>query len=245
MSKINPPGLSRWHHFYMADHYLRFADRTDAGRQLGEKLAGMKLVDPVIYALPRGGVPVAAQVAHMLHAPLDLILVRKIGAPGNPEVALGAIAEGSNRIEMNEHIRQISGATDTFIRRAQAQQLAELDRRKERYLGDRPRENPADRTAIVIDDGLATGATMKAALRALKDQGARRIVVALPVAPESALAALTGLADDIVCLLRARLFRGVGAFYRDFRQLTDEDVIRLMAQFPANGGKAARIISQR
>jgi erythromycin esterase-like protein/predicted phosphoribosyltransferase/dienelactone hydrolase len=217
----------------MDEHFLRFTDRADAGRQLGEKLAGMKLANPVVYALPRGGVPVAAQVAQRLDAPLDLILVRKIGAPGNPELALGAIAEGAaDKIMMNEHIRRLSGASNAYIERAHAEQRAELERRKKKYLGDRRREDPAGRTAIVIDDGLATGATMKAALRSLKDNGARRIVVALPVAPESALTELTGLADDIVCLLRAQTFHGVGAFYRDFSQLSDEEVIRILAQIP-------------
>lgn len=209
---------------------MKFENRTDAGRRLGSKLAGMPLTDPVVFALPRGGVPVATQIAHRLHAPLDLILVRKIGAPGNPELALGAIAEGSDQIVMNDHVRQLSGASDAYIARAHAEQRAELERRRARYLGTRTRENPAGRTAIVVDDGLATGATMKAALRALKDRGARRIIVALPVTPEIALAELTGRADDIVCLVRPARFPGVGAFYRDFSQLTDEEVIRQLTQ---------------
>ena len=217
----------------MDDHYLRFADRADAGRQLAGKLATMGLRDPVVYALPRGGVPVAAEVARKLNAPLDLILVRKIGAPGNPELALGAIAEGApDDILMNENVRHLTGASDSYVRQAHAEQLAELERRKKTYLGDRHRQDPAGRTAIVIDDGLATGATMKAALNALRRNGARRIVVALPVAPESALSELSGLADDVVCLLRATMFRGVGAFYRDFSQLTDETVIAQLNQFP-------------
>lgn len=197
---------------------------------MGQKLVGMQLCDPVVFALPRGGVPVAAQIAHLLHAPLDLILVRKIGAPGNPELALGAIAEGCDEIVMNENVRRLSGASDAYIKRTRAEQVAELARRKSRYLGTRPRENPAGRTAIVVDDGLATGATMKAALRALKDRGARRIIVALPVAPDSALADLTGHANEIVCLQRPASFPGVGAFYRDFGQLTDEEVIHQLAQ---------------
>lgn len=230
----------------MDEHFLRFADRTDAGQQLAEKLAQMDLRDPVVFALPRGGVPVGAEVARKLGAPLDLILVRKIGAPGNPEVALGAIAEGAaGTILMNEDVRRLSGASDAFIQRAHAEQRAELERRKKRYLGERPRVDPAGRTAIVIDDGLATGATMKAALQSLKNNGASRIVVALPVAPESALAELTGLADDVVCLLRATTFRGVGAFYRDFGQLSDEEVIRQLARVAPAQARPDRPISRR
>lgn len=222
--------VTAWYLLKMDKHDMIFQNRSEAGHILGRKLAGMQLCDPVVFALPRGGVPVAAQIAHLLHAPLDLILVRKIGAPGNPELALGAIAEGSDQIVMNENVRRLSGASDAYIKRTRAEQVAELSRRKSRYLGTRPRENPAGRTAIVVDDGLATGATMKAALRALKDQGARRIIVALPVAPETALAELTGRADDIVCLVRPARFPGVGAFYRDFSQLTDEEVIRQLTK---------------
>ncbi|WP_439154196.1 erythromycin esterase family protein [Yoonia sp.] len=230
----------------MDEHFLKFADRTDAGQQLAERLADMDLRDPVVFALPRGGVPVGAEVARKLGAPLDLILVRKIGAPGNPEVALGAIAEGAaDNILMNEDVRRLSGASDAFIQRAHTEQRAELERRKKRYLGKRARVDPAGCTAIVIDDGLATGATMKAALQSLKDNGASRIVVALPVAPESALAELTGLADDVVCLLRATTFRGVGAFYRDFGQLSDEEVIRQLARVTQVQDRPDDRISQR
>lgn len=168
----------------MDDLTPKFSGRGDAGRKLAERLAAMGLDNPVVYALPRGGVPVAVEIARRLNAPLDLVLVRKIGAPGNPEVALGAIVEGPQaQIVINEDIKQISGAEMEFIERAYEEELAELERRRQRYLGGRERLDPKGRTVVVVDDGLATGATMKAALTALKRNGAARIVVALPVGP--------------------------------------------------------------
>ena len=191
----------------------------------------MGLDQPIIYALPRGGVPVAVEVARLLNAPLDLILVRKIGAPGNPEVALGAIVEGPNaHMIINEDVKRMSGADSDYIERAHAEQLAELDRRRAKYLGDRPRLSATGRTVVVVDDGLATGATLKAALVALKNSDAARIIVALPVAPKRALDALAELVDEIVCLHPAIEFRGVGGFYRDFHQLSDEETIALLDQ---------------
>ena len=191
----------------------------------------MSLIHPIVYALPRGGVPVAVQVAGRLNAPLDLVLVRKIGAPGNPEVALGAVVEGTPpQTIINEDVKRLSGADDAFLERARAEKLAELDLCRVRYMGERSRIDPSGRTAIVVDDGLATGATMKAALIALKRQGAERIVVALPVAPAEALAEIAEQADTVICLNPARNFRGVGAFYRDFHQLTDEETIGLLRQ---------------
>lgn len=210
----------------MDDSLFQFVDRADAGRRLAQELADLRLDAPVVYALPRGGVPVAAEVARHLSLPLDLVLVRKIGAPGNPEVALGAVVEGDPpHLVLNEDVRRISDADDRFVQDARRRELQEMDRRRAAYVGDRPRLDPAGRTVIVVDDGLATGATMKAALGALKRKGAARIVVALPVAPESALDEIADLADDVICLHPARQFFGVGAFYRDFRQLTDAQTV--------------------
>ena len=139
----------------------------------------MGLDKPVVYALPRGGVPVALEIARALRAPLDLILVRKIGAPGAPEVALGAVVDGENpQTVINEEVRRRSGADDIFLERARARELAELERRRSRYLGGRLQVDPAGHTAIIVDDGLATGATMKAAMIAMKRQGATKICVA-------------------------------------------------------------------
>lgn len=210
----------------MDDSLFQFADRADAGRRLAQELADLRLDAPVVYALPRGGVPVAAEVARHLSAPLDLVLVRKLGAPGNPEVALGAVVEGDPpHLVLNEDVRRMSGADDRFVQDARCRELQEMDRRRAAYVGDRPRLDPAGRTVIVVDDGLATGATMKAALGALRRQGAARIVVALPVAPQAALDEIADLADDVICLHPARQFFGVGAFYRDFRQLTDAQTV--------------------
>ncbi|WP_390913777.1 erythromycin esterase family protein [Pseudosulfitobacter sp. SM2401] len=208
-----------------------FAGRADAGRQLADALAGLELDRPLIYALPRGGVPVAVEVAKKLNAPLDLLLVRKIGAPNNPEVALGAIVEGATReIVINKDVKQLSGADGDYLERAVADQRVELERRKKRYLGDQPRLDPKGRTVVAVDDGLATGATMKAALIGLKRNSPERIIVALPVAPKAALQEISDQADDIICLHPVTSFHGVGGFYRDFHQLTDDETVGLLGQ---------------
>ena len=213
------------------DHEQTFTSRAAAGRLLGVRLAAMSLDQPAVYALPRGGVPVAVEISRALKAPLDLVMVRKIGAPSNPEVALGAVVEGAvPQTILNEDVRRASGADDAYIERARARELAEMERRRALYLGDRARIDPAGRTAILVDDGLATGATMKAALAAVRRQGAARIVVAVPVAPEETLSELAALADDVVCLNPSRAFRGVGGFFADFHQLTDEETIGLLRQ---------------
>ena len=201
---------------------------------LAKLLADMELDDPLIYALPRGGVPVAVEIAKRLHAPLDLLLVRKIGAPENPEVALGALVEGADeQIVINEDVRRLSGADDAYIAMAVADQRSELERRKAAYLGARARPDPSGRTVVVVDDGMATGATMKAALIGLKRFGPARIVLALPVAPKSALQEIYDQADDIICIYPVTVFRGVGAFYRDFHQLSDGETVGLLKSFDA------------
>ncbi|SDZ06922.1 Erythromycin esterase homolog [Jannaschia faecimaris] len=218
-----------------------FEDRADAGRQLGEILAKMELDRPLIYALPRGGVPVAVEIAKRIGAPLDLLMVRKIGAPRNPEVALGAIVEGAtHEFVVNEDVRRMSGADETYVSKAVADQRAELERRRKRYLGDRARLDPEGRCVIVVDDGLATGATMKAALIGLKRGKPARIVVALPVAPKPALDEISGQSDDVVCLKPVTAFRGVGGFYRDFRQLSDEETVALLCQVPSDSIRTAK-----
>jgi erythromycin esterase-like protein/predicted phosphoribosyltransferase/predicted alpha/beta-hydrolase family hydrolase len=218
---------------------FRFENRSDAGRQLAARLLPLGLERPVVYALPRGGVPVALEIARALQAPLELILVRKIGAPGAPEVALGAVVDGEHpQTVINEEVRRRSGADDVFLERARERELAELERRRARYLGDRPQVDPTGRTAIVVDDGLATGATMKAALIAMKRQGAARVCVAVPVAPEKALTEIGEQADLVVCLQPAKHFHGVGGFYDDFHQLTDEETVGLLRQAWAEATEA-------
>ena len=224
-----------------------FRDRADAGRQLAARLVPMALDRPVVYALPRGGVPVATEVARALKAPLDLILVRKIGAPGAPEVALGAIVDGANpQTVINEDVRRRSGADDAWLERARARELVELERRRARYLGGRRQVDPTGRTAIVVDDGLATGATMKAALIAIRRLGAAKVVIAIPVAPAEALADIGAEADAVVCLRSESRFRGVGGFYDDFHQLTDEETVGLLREIWAETADgAAAAISRR
>ena len=224
----------------MTDGRLRFSSRDDAGRRLASELVKRSFEAPVVYALPRGGVPVAAEIAEALGAPLDLILVRKIGAPGNPEVALAAIVEGDppERVVTDEVMRR-SGADPAYLEREVARQAEEMQRRRERDLGSRQRADARGKTAIVVDDGLATGATMTAALIALRRWGAARVVVAVPVAPASAIPALREIADEVICLVADPGFRGVGGAYADFHQLTDEETIgylrRVWTVVPAAG----------
>lgn len=193
----------------MAGSDFQFRDRFDAGHQLAAKLVTMSIDAPIVYGLPRGGVPVALQIARGLNAPLDIILVRKIGAPGAPEIALGAVVDGeSPQTVVNEDVRAATGADDSYLDKARQRELAEIERRRGLYLGKRAQLAPSGHTAIVVDDGLATGATAKAALIALKRQGAAKIILAIPVAPEETLAEMRQYADAVVCLCPARNFRG-------------------------------------
>lgn len=208
-----------------------FKDRSDAGRQLAERLAELDLHDPVIYALPRGGVPVAVEVAKRLQAPLDLVLVRKIGAPGWPEVALGAVVDGEDpQTIINEDVFAATGSDAAGLERARRSELAEIERRRKRYLGDRPRISPSGRVAVIVDDGLATGATAKAALAAVKRQGAAQTVLAVPVAPADSIAEMRGLADVVVVLHAPAQFWAIGPFYTDFHQLSDEETTELLRE---------------
>ena len=202
-----------------------FADRVDAGGRLADALARIALERPVVYALPRGGVPVAAEVAARIGAPLDLVLVRKLGAPGQPELAVGAVVDDlASEDLINGDIAAATGADERYLASAKATALREIARRREAYLHGRERIDPAGRDAIVVDDGVATGASMLAAVHALKHRGARRVIVATPVAPPETVAHLEADADMVVCLLQPDWFPGIGAFYRDFHQLEDGEV---------------------
>ena len=210
-----------------------FTNRSEAGRKLAERLAerfdALEVDDPVIYALPRGGVPVAVEVARRLHAPLDLILVRKIGAPGYPEVAMGAVVDGASpQTIVNEDVFAVTGGDSVGLARARRRELAEIERRRTLYLGDRPQIDPRGRVAVVVDDGLATGATARAALAALKRQGAALTVLAVPVAPAELVVQMRQYADVVVVLQAPQEFWAIGPFYTDFHQLSDEETVRLL-----------------
>ncbi len=208
-----------------------FRDRTDAGRQLAAKLRHLAAARPVVLALPRGGVPVALAVARALRAPLDLLLVRKIGAPGQPELAVGAVIDGENpRTVINPEIADMLGLSAAAIADAARREIGEIERRRLLYLRGRNPLPVAGRTVIVIDDGIATGASIRVALSALRAAGAARVVLAVPVAPTDTVEALRGEGDEIVCVSTPADFRAVGAYYADFRQLTDAEVTELLGQ---------------
>lgn len=206
-----------------------FANRRSAGRQLCARLQHLRQERPVVLALPRGGVPVGFEIAEDLDAPLDIVLVCKIGAPDQPELALGAVADGADpQISISSDLAAALGVDAAYIKNETARQLDEIERRRKIYRGDRPPVPLAGRTAIVVDDGIATGSTMRAALRAIRKAGAGKIVLAVPVAPGDAIEALRNEADEIVCLATPRRFFAVGAHYTEFTQLADADVVSLL-----------------
>ncbi len=206
-----------------------FADRQDAGRQLAEKLTRFKSKDPVVLALPRGGVPIGREVAAALEAPLDLILVRKIGAPGQPELALGAVVDGARpELVINEDVRAMLHVSDGYIAREEARQLDEIKRRRTLWLGDRPRVPVKGRTALIVDDGIATGATVRAALRAVRRAAPARLVLAAPVAPPDTVEELREDADEVICLATPSAFWAISMFYADFPQVADDAVSAMM-----------------
>ena len=211
-----------------------FADRKDAGRKLAAALASFKGQDCLVLALPRGGVPVAAEVALALHAPLDILLVRKIGAPHQPEFAIGAvIGGGAPVIVRNPELIRLSGTTEKQFEMICSQQLNEIERRRNLYLRGRLPMNPKDRVTIIIDDGIATGATMRAALYATRMRHPKKLVLATPVAAADTLESLGGEVDEVVCLGSPEDFGAVGRFYADFEQTTDEEVVATLARLRA------------
>jgi predicted phosphoribosyltransferase len=208
----------------------RFRNRTDAGRQLAEKLAAYAhRPDVLVLALPRGGVPVGYEVARALGAPLDIFLVRKLGVPGYEELAMGAVATGGVRVLNDEIVRGL-GISEHEIDAAAARELQELARRERLYRGDRPLPGIAGRTVILVDDGLATGATMRAAIAAVRQQQPARIVVAVPTASPDTCEALKAEADDVVCAMTPEPFLAVGHWYEDFTQTTDDEARELLAR---------------
>jgi putative phosphoribosyl transferase len=209
----------------------RFRDRKEAGRLLAERLAGYRERDGLlVLGLPRGGVPVAAEVARALGAPLDVFLVRKLGFPGQEELAMGAIASGGARA-LNEELLRSAPLPPEVIEEVAAREEVELRRRELLYRGERPPLDPAGRTLILVDDGVATGSSMRAAVAALRTLGAEQIVVAVPVAPPQTCEILAREADEVVCLRTPRPFYAVGLWYSDFSEVTDEQVRDLLATF--------------
>jgi predicted phosphoribosyltransferase len=214
---------------------MPFKDRTEAGRKLALALRKFKGREVVVLALPRGGVPVAAEVAAALHAPLDLILVCKIGVPMQPELAMGAVVDGADpHVVRNDDVIGLTGISERKFAEIRDRELLEIERRRQEYLGNRARAEVAGRVAIVIDDGIATGATMRAALQAVRSRGPKRLVLAVPVAPTGTLSELRKETDEIVCLEDYESFGAIGFYYRDFRQVDDREVTDILARFPAN-----------
>lgn len=206
-----------------------FKDRSQAGQALAHELAKRRFERPVVLALPRGGVPVALEVAQALSAPLDLVLVRKIGHPLQPELALGAIVDGEHpEFVLNEDVAALTGDAGNYLETAKATARAEIERRRKIYLGGRRQAEVRGCSAIVVDDGIATGATVRAALKALRHKHPKRIVLAVPVAPTETIESLRRDVDEIVCLQTPDPFYAIGAFYKDFRPVEDAEVIRLL-----------------
>lgn len=207
-----------------------FNNRSHAGLLLAERLADLQLVDPVVLALPRGGVPVAVQVARRLLAPLDLVLVRKIGVPWQPELAVAAVVDGSQpELVIDEEVRRSTGVSRAYIEAEAKRQWAEIVRRRAVYLKGRTSVGVRSKTVILVDDGLATGTTARAALKALRRHGPARLVLAVPLAPSETARALRTEVDQLVCLAEPQPFHSMSQHYEDFHQVGDDEVLAALA----------------
>ena len=210
---------------------MPFRDRQEAGKRLAAALASFKDERPVVLALPRGGVPVASEVARDFAAPLDLVLVRKIGAPGQPELAMGAVAEGTPPVTLrNDPVIRDLGIGNREFERVRDREVTEIKRRRQAYLGDRPRVEVAGRLAILVDDGIATGMTVRAAARATAMRGPSRIVVAAPVAGADIAEALRREIGEVICIEEPEDLFAIGCHYADFSQVSDDDVRRILGR---------------
>jgi predicted phosphoribosyltransferase len=209
----------------------RFHDRQDAGRRLAPLVVALQLHQPLVLALPRGGVPVAAEVARSLHAPFDVLVARKIGAPHQPELGIGAVAEGGGIVIDDAAVRAM-GITSTELTVLADAALDELHRRVRAYRGERALPSFAGRAVVVVDDGIATGVTAEAALRAVRRSGPARLVLAVPVCPPDSASRLRSVADEVVSVVTTRQLGSVGHWYEDFTQTTDAEVSRLLAGGP-------------
>lgn len=225
----------------MATGTMSFRDRAEAGRQLAARLMDFQPRNPVILALPRGGVPVAYEIAKALQAPLDLVLVRKIGAPGHPEFGIGAMVDGAHpQVVLNEAVVAQLEVPAAYIEEEIRRQLLEIERRRERYLGGRRPIDIQGRTVIVVDDGIATGGTVRAALQGLSRVRPAYLVLAVPVAPADAIEQLRSQTDEIVCPATPEPFHAVGAHYDDFTQTSDAEVIALLNEAQSWNREAAQ-----
>jgi predicted phosphoribosyltransferase len=211
------------------DEDIVFADRVEAGRKLAARLLKYKDQQPVVLGVPRGGVPVAFEVARALNAPLDVIIVRKLGAPGQPELGVGAVVDGDHpETILNREVMSALRVSRTYLEREIHNQLKEIERRNRLYRAGRARIELKNRTVIVVDDGIATGGSIRAALRGIRQQAPKKVVLAVPVGPADTIESLRGEVDEIVCLSTPPTFFGIGEFYSDFHQLADGEVIRLL-----------------
>ena len=216
-----------------------FADRRAAGRALAQVLAKKNLVAPVVLALPRGGVPVAAEIASALGAPLDIVLVRKIGVPCQPELAAAAVVDGGDpEVVTNDDVVRLAGVTPADLAAGLKRELEEIERRRSVYLQGRARVPLEGRTIILVDDGIATGASVRAALKALRRKGPKALILAVPVAPLEAVDALAKEVDEVVCLWTPEPFFAIGLHYVDFHQIGDNEVVELLAE---QAGKQQRV----
>jgi putative phosphoribosyl transferase len=205
----------------------RFKNREDAGQQLAERLAHYRDEEPIVLALPRGGVPVGYEISHALQAPLDVFIARKLGAPGRPELAIGAIAQGGVRV-LNTYTAQALGITEEYLEQVAARETAEIERRLRLLRGDRPEPEVRERTVVLVDDGLATGATALAAIRALRRRAPRCLVLAVPVCAEQTAEDIRPEVDDLVCLKTPSNLLAISLWYRNFEQVPDEEVVELL-----------------
>lgn len=217
-------------------------DRTDAGRRLAQKLAHLKGTHPLVLGLPRGGIPVAFEVATALDAPLEPMFVKKIGAPGQKELAIGAVADGpAPELVLNEDMVRQVAHDPGYIRAEMKQKLSEIQRRRQHYLGDRRPSDPKGRTVILVDDGIATGSSVKAALTVLRKAGPARLILAVPVLPAQSIKEFQALADELVYLSAPSPFRAVGEHYLDFTQVEDEEVVDLLARSAHGSNEATHL----